>query len=331
MRDKFPGYYRPTDDEFKNMWEKGLFVFDTNVLLDFYRYSDETVKELFKIMDVIQDRIWIPYQVSKEYHRNLTSIVAEQVRKYDESLRTLQSFKKQIEEKRNHPFIDNDLKDEVESFCEKFDNILNEKKNEIKDLIVSNPIKEQIADLLKEKIGSEFSIEELEGIFKNGEERYKNKVPPGYMDDKKKPFPEKYGDLIIWQELLKKNKEVEQPIIFITRDTKEDWFLNEMGLTISPRPELIAEFIKSKPNLFYCYTTTSFLKYSNEYLEADIDKKSIKEIEEFLKEFEMINDTNISFDDMDFVSLDNTDIEKIDIDDDFFNDDYFENNEGQID
>lgn len=333
MRTKFPGYYRPTDDEFKEMWEKGLFVFDTNVLLDFYRYSNETVQELFKIMNVIQDRIWIPYQVSKEYHKNLTSIVAEQVRKYDQSLKTLSSFKKQIEEKRNHPFIEDDLNDEVDKFCEKFDSVLNDKKNEIKDFIVSNPIKEQIADLFISKIGDEFSLEELKAIFKDGEERYRDKIPPGYMDDKKKPFPDKYGDLIIWKEILKKNFEIEQPIIFITRDTKEDWFLNEMGLTISPRPELIAEFIKSKPSLFYCYTTSSFLKYANEYLEADIDRKSIVEIEEVMRGIEKLNDTNHSIEDNDigFVSLDEiNDLEQLDSFDDFINDEDDENNDEDI-
>ena len=42
MKDIFKGYYRPSDDEFKKMWEEGIFVFDTNVLLNFYRYKKET-------------------------------------------------------------------------------------------------------------------------------------------------------------------------------------------------------------------------------------------------------------------------------------------------
>ncbi len=36
MRDLFPGYYRPTEEEFAKMWQEGIFVFDANVLLNIY-------------------------------------------------------------------------------------------------------------------------------------------------------------------------------------------------------------------------------------------------------------------------------------------------------
>lgn len=294
MRNKFPGYYKLSDADFNLLWNNGLFIFDTNVLLDLYRYSDETVESLFEIMESIKERIWIPFQVSKEYHKNLSSIIAEQVRKYDTSINTLSDFKKQIEEKRSHPFLEEGFKDEIDKFCSKFDEILKAKKKNIRELIISNPTKERLADLLENKIGDALSPDELKAIFVEGEKRYTENTPPGYLD-KKKPAPDKYGDLVIWKEILKKNIEIDQPIIFITRDTKDDWFMNEMGLTISPRPELIEEFKKTKPNLFYCYSTTSFLQYANEYLNADVDKSSIDEIEEFLK--------NLQIDDIDDASF----------------------------
>lgn len=286
MRNKFPGYYRLSDEDYTSLWTQGIFVFDTNVLLDLYRYSDETVESLFEIMDSIKDRIWIPYQVSKEYHKNLNSIIAEQVRKYDTSIGTLSNFKDQIEAKRSHPFLEKAFKEEIDTFCLKFDEILKERKKGIRELIITNPIKERLADLLENRIGVPLTSDELKEVFVEGEKRYKENIPPGYLD-KKKPSPEKYGDLIIWKEILKKNKDIDTPIIFITRDNKDDWFMNEMGLTICPRPELVEEFKKSKPNLFYSYSTTSFLQYANEYLNAEVDKSSIDEIEEFLKSLEI--------------------------------------------
>ena len=39
MRDLFPSYYRPTDEEFKELWEKCTFIFDANVLLNLYLYD----------------------------------------------------------------------------------------------------------------------------------------------------------------------------------------------------------------------------------------------------------------------------------------------------
>ena len=44
MRKTFPGYYRPTEAEFRRLWDKCIFVLDANVLLNLYRYSEETRK-----------------------------------------------------------------------------------------------------------------------------------------------------------------------------------------------------------------------------------------------------------------------------------------------
>ena len=48
MKDSFPGYYRPTENEFAEMWESCLFVLDANVLLNLYRYSVDTREERCK-------------------------------------------------------------------------------------------------------------------------------------------------------------------------------------------------------------------------------------------------------------------------------------------
>lgn len=37
MRDLFPGYYRPTEAEFKKMWDEGIVSVDANLLLHIYR------------------------------------------------------------------------------------------------------------------------------------------------------------------------------------------------------------------------------------------------------------------------------------------------------
>lgn len=283
MRKLFPGYYTPKQVEFEKMWNEGIFVLDTNVLLDLYRYSDETVKELFKVIDLIKDRIWIPYQVSKEYHKNLNTVISGQVKKYTDSIETLKQFKSQIDEKRNHPFLKDELQNEIAEFCSKINSELENRKKDIKNLILNNPIKEQLADLLDNRIGNCFTEQELITIYTEGEKRYLNSIPPGYKD-KSKPVPDRYGDLVFWKEVLKKNAEITHPLILITGDTKEDWYYEELGLTIGPRPELIDEFNSIKPNLFYIYPTNHFLKYASQYLKTEIDNKSIVEIDEYIKQ-----------------------------------------------
>jgi hypothetical protein len=283
MRKLFPGYYTPKKEEFAIMWKNGLFVFDTNVLLDLYRYSENTVNSLLEVMESVNERIWLPYQVSKEYHKNLNTVISDQVKKYESSIKTLIDFKKQIDEKRSHPFLSEELTTEIENFCEKLSKVLDIKMKTVKHLILNNPIKEKVADLTEGKIGSQFSQEDLDKIYADGEIRYKKKVPPGF-GDLTKPIPDRYGDLIFWKEILRKNSEIDLPIILITGDKKEDWYLKELGLTIGPRPELIEEFKNVKDNLFYIYPTDTFLKYSKEYLEATIDDEAIREVGDYIKD-----------------------------------------------
>ena len=81
MRSLFPGSYPHKKEDFDRMWAEGMFVFDTNMLLNFYRYSEGTRKEFLDLVSSpeVAPRIWIPYQVAVEYHRNLDEVRHEQV------------------------------------------------------------------------------------------------------------------------------------------------------------------------------------------------------------------------------------------------------------
>jgi len=71
MRELFPSYYSLTKDDFNKLWLNCIFIFDTNILLNFYRYSEETCKDIFNnILVKIQDRLWIPHQVALEFQEN---------------------------------------------------------------------------------------------------------------------------------------------------------------------------------------------------------------------------------------------------------------------
>lgn len=70
MEDLFPGYYSPSNEKFLELWQKCIFIFDTNVLLDFYEHRNETPEDFLKVLDAIKDRLWIPHQVVLEYHEN---------------------------------------------------------------------------------------------------------------------------------------------------------------------------------------------------------------------------------------------------------------------
>jgi hypothetical protein len=41
----------------------------------------------------------------------------------------------------------------------------------------------------------------LKVIYKEAEQRFKESIPPGYKDNKK-PEPDKYGDIVLWFQLI---------------------------------------------------------------------------------------------------------------------------------
>jgi hypothetical protein len=53
-------------------------------------------------------------------------------------------------------------------------------------------------------VGNDFTDNELDALYKEGERRYANQIPPGYCDEKNKKDKAKrslYGDLVIWKQV----------------------------------------------------------------------------------------------------------------------------------
>lgn len=170
------------------------------------------------------------------------------------------------------------------------------------DVIDKDEIKEKISTIFNNKIGDGFSKEELQSIFKDGELRYKDEIPPGYKDDTKKGFYlhketkyiRKYGDLVFWKEIIIKTKSDKcQYIVLISDDGKEDWWQEKRGKKIGHRYELLDEIYNNCPELkaFYMYDTSGFMKYSKEYLKIKVNEQSIIETKDIL-EFNKSNNHN---------------------------------------
>ena len=293
MKNKFKGYYKPQPEDLKKIWDDCIFIFDTNVLFDFYRYSDDTVGVLFSIFEKLEKNIWIPHWVGLEYHRGLEERIKEQVDKYTSTLKDLSNFRDKIKTQREHPFLSLELQEKAQVFYEEYDKELSAQKKKLKELIVDNPVKERIATLIGDNIGEELTDEEITEIIKIGDERLDKNVPPGYIDYKEKrsrPGLDKYGDYIIWYQILKKIQENKKSFLFITFDTKEDWYklikFNNSKVLFGPRPELIEEFIKTCGTTnqeMWLYSTPDFIEYAIKHLNIDIEDSQLEKVKEETK------------------------------------------------
>lgn len=292
MKETFLGYYKPNADEFKDLWKNCIFILDANVLLNLYHYSHEAIDSFMKILEALSDRIWITHQAAFEYQDNRLQEIVRQEKVYKLILEKLDSTQRDLEDivGRGHLSI------KVEELFKKVTDTFAYVKNDLlehqrshPDLLNDDSIRERITCILCGRVGVPYVNARLKEIYTSGEDRYNNKIPPGYKDkckDEKKKFGDelieaKYGDLIQWNQMIDKAKECKKPIIFITDDIKEDWWWQSNGKTIGPRPELITEMKNKTSVRFYMYTPDNFMKYANEYLSLKIKQKIIDEVREF--------------------------------------------------
>jgi hypothetical protein len=129
------------------------------------------------------------------------------------------------------------LLDSLEIAKSKITTAIDAVHNSLVDVAAKDPIREQIDILFEGKIGvAPTDQQALENILLNAEVRYERKIPPGYSDIGKDKnvsdssflhagieYERKYGDLILWKQLIEKAKETDsKAVLFVTSDTKED-------------------------------------------------------------------------------------------------------------
>jgi len=263
MRDLFPGYYRPTDQEFDEIWREAIFAFDANVLLNIYRYSEDTREAFLKILTSLKERIWLPHQAALEYQENRLIVLSAQFKAYDEIPKLLN---RTLAELRTvyprHPFIPIDRV--IETFSKGLKDIstlLENAKTDHPDLVEADVLRDTLTDVFDGRVGQPFDHKRLVQIYEDGDIRFRKLIPPGYKDAKK-DSEKKYGDLILWNQLKEFGKANRKSLVLVTDDRKDDWWQEHNGKTIGPRPELIQEMRADADLRFYMYQSDQFIEHA---------------------------------------------------------------------
>ena len=284
MRDAIKEYLGYTEKEKRDLWKHATFVFDTNVFLNLYRYTAKTRNKLMSAFDHLNERLWMPNHVAREFMRNRCNIIFEACKQYDDLHKEAEKFMNSCKESLH---LEPDDKDFVE-VQEKLNGWLDSAKG--KNIIVNDPdsdsILEKILSLFEGKVGIAFSEEEMLSTVKEGRERYSNGTPPGYMDSKKQKgnnSNNSFGDYIVWKQILNYAKSEKKDVVLVTNDQKEDWWNIVHGRTLGPRIELRKEFIDETNQRFHMYSMRSFLTRFESENNNQIDKNTIDEIEFFSK------------------------------------------------
>jgi hypothetical protein len=227
MKSVFPGFYNPSDDVLDAAWKDDgtLFVFDTNTLLNLYGYAAQTRDDFFSILNAISDNIWIPYHVGLEYQRRRLSVVRDEkaiFRKIEDLLgridKIFESDFSELALNRRFPTLHENtekLHADIKKHISSYKRSLAHWDKKQPCVRGHDAIRDKLNSLFEGKIGDQPDTQDsLDEIFKEGEKRFKNKVPPGYKDSSKASknnarfvysgleYDRQYGDLIVWKQLI---------------------------------------------------------------------------------------------------------------------------------
>lgn len=283
MRNAIKEYLELSDEAKKGIWNHAVFVFDTNVFLNLYRFSKRTRNTLIDSMERLSGRIWMPNHVAHEFMKDRVEVIFETVDRYT----NLQKAVNQLQSNFIQSLRLKDTDKEYVAFqkdIERIQSWLNTHKenNVIVTEVSDDKILDKLLSLFDGKVGNPFSSDELEGIKKEAAERYKKKIPPGYKDAKKaSPDDDNniYGDLIVWEEIMNYASAQKVDIVFVTHDCKEDWWNIVHGKTVGPRIELRKEFLEKTGQQILMYNMDSFLRQSEVMQGREIDQSIVDEVQ----------------------------------------------------
>lgn len=287
MKDKFPGFFQYEISEIEEVMNHGLLAFDANIFLNLYRYSDSTRDEFIGILGGLSERVWMPSRAVEEYLENRINVIGQQVSAYDATLKKVKDLADELQTENRHPFVLPDTLSQLKNAHEKMIRELEISRDKYLGYINEDPVLIELATLLSGKVGDSYDSERLDQIIKEGEVRYKEKIPPGFKDanklsddDSRKGLLRIYGDLIIWNQLIDKASEDAKDIVFVTDDKKEDWWNSSRGRKIGIQPELKREFIDKTNRKIVLYQSFQFVEHASSILDDNLSESVVDEIRE---------------------------------------------------
>lgn len=296
MRKSFPGHYAPSDEELKTMLRDGTIVLDTNVLLDLYKFTPSTREHLLHILEQMKEKLWIPYHVGKEYQRNRSKKIEEQIESYANLVKAISAWAHALDNFKQHPFVNHEqLSTNVRKFAESQVSLM--KDNALKQFESEDPstpfrdecekIHQRISNLFDGKVGNSPSQAGYIALKELSQKRYASKMPPGYKDSSEKGNHSNYGDAIIWLQLLEKGRECKGQYIFVTGEKKDDWWHRSKSKEVlAPRKELIEEMMLEAGCQFWLLQTEEFITHSERLL-------GIQPVKSVLTEMHALHNQNL--------------------------------------
>ena len=255
----------------------------------------------------IKRNLYIPYLVALEFHFNKSNKKKTKKRNADSYFKQVESALNQLKSSvQNTDLIKMDIENgKLEHLIDNLklftDDILTKVNSFVRDEITDkeDEVYKELLNIISDSIGDVYEQEWIDEIEKEGEKRFAEAIPPGFDDENKDgtrkyngiSYHLKYGDLIIWKDILK--KATEQPrgdkVIFITNDgesnKKSDLIYKTSNMKVGPSIFLMNELYMCSRKKLYILNNTTLVNMITELTEDEIDRIEAQEEKKYVVTF----------------------------------------------
>jgi predicted nucleic acid-binding protein len=292
LRKQFAEHFPLSEEERRGIWAEGIFVFDTNVLLNLYRMRRETSSKIRDILRKLKGRLFLPHQVGKEFFRHREDEIADQVNTFEKVKSYLTKIPDRFKQEfPRHPCIPiSDIAEALAVATEKQVAAVAESQqaNELNFLVpADDPILRELEEIFRDCTDDQTPTQEdEETLGKKVEERFQRNLPPCqvFAGGKAVPAPATnphIGDGRIWFEILKRAAKVKKPFVFVTADERANFWrtarLGNRDRIIGPHFQLVRDVESVSGELFVMYTQETFLADAPKYLGVPDQSQAIQE------------------------------------------------------
>jgi hypothetical protein len=267
-------------------------VMDTNALLELYRYSVGTRDTALEALKAVQDRLWMPHQVSVEFFRNHKKNRSALSQAYDQAHILLEKARKDVREVFG---TGKKFEESRKAVGQKVDGSLNDLKATLgrlrdTDQAIIDEHDDPVFDHLTELYGDRWGPKpDALTVRKRVEDfhqwRVPNEIPPGFRDIETKDNPtHAAGDYLIWAEALERAGELGLDVLLVTNDSKNDWWEQVPGERPRPRRELVEEFAEQTGHAYQQLSLLEFITTVKAAYGVNVEKGAVDEIAEIEKQ-----------------------------------------------
>ena len=253
--DGFEGFRVLAGTDIDHALRSAVVAVDANVLLNLYRYNARTTQDLLAVLESFGDRLVVPHQAIREFHRNRLTAVGNPEGAAAEARGALAKNSKSTVDAlgrwaKQVALDDSELtrlRTAVEAlFAELGDAIGGAEPDRIHAATpaASDRILSRLSAMLAGRVMPRPSDEAWNEWIAEGQRRVDEQLPPGYLDaEKVDRLPEgAAGDFLVWVQACEAARERGLDLVIVTGDEKEDWWWRYRNVVLGPRPELTQEF-----------------------------------------------------------------------------------------